>query len=334
MPNGAKSMRFKLVRAADFVPQAEQILAEAWPNSGLRHTADYLAWQFGFPGASKYPAAVAFDGIEPVGFAGATSRQARYFGTCIPLALVSFVSVRPAWQCQGVASGLYDLLLGALRLEKPTILTFALADSTGERTLLRAYESAGFRVQALGTYRSHACVVRPSQMPRGWVAASATDSEFSLALDQLLYRDQMNRTLWAHWAGAQLTHYRSDPRPREAIVVRNGEGEVKGAAWVVCSQWTTPQGTTWGLTLDSIAIADDDPDALAALVQHATTCRRSGPPSDSPLIVMAPNLCEISQETIRRAGLRQSPTVYRGFVCGTDTHAPMAQAHLTNIEIT
>jgi GNAT superfamily N-acetyltransferase len=312
-------LRVEIVRSLEFAERASRILNESWPPTALHYTPEYLAWQFGFPGASKFPGAAALDGDEPIAFAGATSRQVEFDGDLRQIAIVSFVAVRPAWRRRGIAARLYAPLL-----------TFALGDSAGERTLLAAYRAAGLIVQPLGAYVTYGFLSRPATVASDWEV-----EEFEgLELPRSVVERYPGAMIRAAGNAEQLAHYRRDPRPRRFLTLRKRGEDAVGGAWIVQSEIVTPQGPEKAIVVDSVYLHKPEPAALVALFKAAGECW-GGRSLDShkPSMIMAPNLWGLEKGILARAGVRASPTKFQAYLIAPKSDEPLFSAQGTNIEI-
>jgi len=216
----------------DFADTAAGILREAWPPPALDYSPEYVRWQLGYPSASgQAPAVAAFDDTIPVGFAAVTPRGIGWGSHHWQSGIVSFVSVRPEWQKKGIAAALYSALLEKISAAGMLVVTFAAADSPGEKTLLRSYEQAGFRIHPLGRYPVYGAVIRPGELSPEWSWESCRGglSEVAPVFENCL---QNRRVLWGTPDDAEIRHGMSHPHGRRLLVLRR-EGEPVAVAWVV-----------------------------------------------------------------------------------------------------
>lgn len=323
------AVSFSLVNGTEFASEASSILEEAWDPPALRYTPTYLSWQLSFPSELKLPAVAAFEGGDPIGFAAATSRKLRSGSAVYDAAVVSFVAVRSNWRGQGIASGLYRLLLKTLADLCVPVITFAIPGSQGHKALLRGYSEAGFHMQEMGIYDNYAFISRSE------VAQSDKTAHFSenfgdvpsLAASLALRDDS---ALWSAPESLQMDHYFSDPRPRKLVVVEHAAGGICGAGFVVHAELRTAQGITRAATLDSVWMPSEEANGLQALLRKASVAWPSS--SGSPTVVMCPNLCGFDAAVLRATGVRKTGAQFCGYLC---THEPMAdlKAKRTNLEI-
>ena len=315
----------ELVDGITFASEASRILEEAWLPPALSYTPEYLAWQFAFPSPIPCPAVAAFSGTEPAGFAGVTARRLRSGGQCWHSGIVSFVAVRPAWRGQGIAAALYAHLLAELRRNGMTVITFASADTPGERTLLRAYPEAGFRMHPLGAYPVYGCLPRSAPAQSGWRAMPTTDTA-SLSSIVEACADADGSVIWNDPDPHQLEHYCRDPRPRRLILLERGDG-LRGAAWAIQSAFRTARGADTVTTLESIWLPRTEAGALPVLFHAAASLW----PSTAPAVVNAPSLAGFGSAALRAAGIRQTGARYLGFL-GTASPEGSVLAEYTNLD--
>ena len=321
---------FKLVDGGAFARRASILLEEAWDPPSIHYSAEYLEWQLRFPAAFELPTAAAFDGEELIGFAAASGRRIRCSSGCSDVALVSFVAVRRGWRNRGVAAGLYRTLTDALSECSVPVITFASPASTGERTLLRSYERAGFSVQPLGEYSNYARLARDS--------ATSSDYEAVITGDLCQLRPVVDAcssdptVLWSDPSDAQLEHYRTDPRGRRFLIVRHSTAGLVAAAWVIRMEIRTLTGSTVLRALDCVWMRKDHVLALPALCRSAAAAWPNE--QDGPGIISAPNLSILDAATLLTLGFRQTGARFRGYFC-----TPLSSAGIpslvtrTNFEI-
>jgi len=248
---------YELVDGASSAAVASEILSEAWAPPAICYTPDYLKWQLSFPGPTSLQAVVAFDGNEPVGFAGASWRRMRCGQTLSAVsnvALVSFVAVRPSCRGRGIAAGLYRRLLSFIREIEAPVITFAIAGSPGEAILLRSYAEAGFKVRSLGAYPRYACLAR-NQIPPENAGIELTvnpDDLLSVLPDVVSHCDSDTGILWSDPAPDQIRHYMNDPRPRALLTSTTAESGLLQAAWSVRMDVRTPAGEDTMTAIDSV----------------------------------------------------------------------------------
>jgi GNAT superfamily N-acetyltransferase len=307
--------------------EASRLLREVWPPPSAHYTADYLRWEFGFPGPARPLAVVARDDGGLAGFAAVAPRLARFRERRLPVYLLSFVAVRQAYRGQGVAARLYAALLGTVREAGMPVVTFAFPGSAGERSLLRAYDAAGFVRRPLGTYVVHGFAPRPAPPGAGGEAtAEAAFGEVSHAAEACAGR----AVLWSAPDPDQLDHYRRDPRGRVALVARGTGGEVTAAALVVCSEVVTAEGLEAVTVVDALFAPRPEAPVVRSLFERAGRCFAGKVRSR---LVLAPNVRTLPPDVLRAAGLRQLPQRVEGYLCAADASDPLLQAETTNLEV-
>jgi hypothetical protein len=323
------AISIKLVPAGSFAAEASSILSEAWPPPSIRYSREYLEWQLTFPSIHEnLPAAAAFDGSTPIGFAAVTARRLRLGSRQFESGVVSFVAVRPMWRAQGIAGDIYKTLLQAIRERDMVVMTFAVADSGGERALLRAYKDAGFQTQTLGVFANYAYMVRPRKAESEWTAEiSEDDSQLEDVLNTCGTEPDV---VWSNPGSAQIAHYRKDPRGRKLAIARRGS-EIGGAAWITRSELQTAAGTETLTLLDSVWLPPAGVAALPVLFECAAASSLHAPMA--PAVIGAPNLAQFSPEDLRKVGIRQTGARFHGYLCSPSNADDLKDAKGTNIEI-
>ena len=320
------AIEFHLVPGPQFAPQASAILTAAWPAPALHYTPEYLRWQLSFPGPGTAPAAAAFVDSNPAGFAASTHRRLRHGSEVIDALLVSFVAVHPDFRNRGIAAGLYRTLLAGVAATRLPVITFAQADSAGQRAIERAYPEAGFQLRPLGSYPGFACVPRPSRemqwereestLPLDWSSvAAAVDA---CATDRSL--------LWSAPSDAQFRHYLQDPRPRNLLSLKSG-GVEPAAAWVVQTAYVAGQGVNSVATIDCAWVNRRRPELLPGL---ASAVARISP---AATVVNAPSLAGFDLKRLRDAGFRQTGPGFHGYCATAPGAVPLPSAEAVNCEI-
>ncbi len=327
------AVSFSLVDRSGFSTEASGILEEAWEPPTLRYTSAYLGWQLSFPSAVELPAVAAFEGGDSVGFAGATARRLRHGSANVDVAVISFVAVRPAWRGQGVASGLYRILLKALADLDVPVITFGIPGSVGNKTLQRAYPEAGFQMQVMGSYDNYAFVSRQEKAPEKahgeWTAYFAEDAgSLSSLAAQLALGD--HSALWSVPESCQIDHYFIDPRPRKLIVVEHASAGICGAGFIVHSELRTVQGIARAATLDSLWMPSDDAGGLRSLLRLASAAWPSS--SGSSAVVMCPNLSGFDPTVLKAVGVRKTGAQFSGYFCTPGQRLGLTPKR-TNLEI-
>ena len=307
---------FQLVDGVAFAARASAILEEAWNPPAIRYSTEYLQWQLRFPDSAGLPAAAAFDDGEPVGFAAASARRIRWNSERCDVGLVSFVAVRRSWRNRGIAAGLYRTLTSALSDRGLPVITFASPSSLGERTLLRAYQNAGFLVHPLGDYPNYARLTQDTE----------TDSDFEGVLtgDLSQLRPIVDKcscdptVLWSDPNDAQLEHYAEDPRGRRLAMVRHSKAGLIGAAWLIRMEIRTATGSSVLKALDCVWMKKDHVRALPALFRCAAAAWPDE--KDGLGIIGAPNLSIFDAATLRTVGVRQTGARFRGYFCAPSSN--------------
>lgn len=317
------------VQATHFAGQASQILHEAWLPPALSYSPEYLRWQLCFPTTLPLPAFAAFDGNEPVGFAGVTARRLRAGPVQRNAGIVSFVAVRPQWWRQGIAAGLYAKLLGVLQQLALPVVTFAVDDSQGQRALLCAYPEAGFRVRPLGSYPICSYMLRVETPGSSWQAEESRNFALLARIVNECASDE--GLIWNDPSDAQICHYQQDPRPRRLIVLRHRETGQTGAAWVTQCQFRATHQAETVTQVEGIFLPRKHGDALTTLFRHAATIWPA--PNQAPVVVTSPSLYGFDPACLLRAGIRRTGALIRGYLCTPDGNVAFERAHGTNLEV-
>lgn len=315
-------MRVELVDPGGAAEAAAVVQADAWRPPCLAYPAAYLRWELTVPGPPAL-AALASDGGEPAGFAAALPRRVRLRGDVRDVSLVTFVAVRPGWQGRGLAARLYDTLLEAGRSAGRPVVTFALAGSGGQVALERAYARAGWTLCPLGEFRLHAAVFTPSATP----SPLPTDLD---AFRRLPPRSADPDVLIHAPSEAGWDHLRADPRHRATVVGCNAAGEVVAAATVVRTPTLTPDGPSEVAVIDGLRFA---PGGGVVLREVVTAAGRLWPDADGRAVVTASNVTGVDPADLRAAGLRQTQTVFRGYVAAADPAEPLLAATGTDLAV-
>jgi len=319
-------MAIRLVHGTDFAQEASRILEEAWKPPALRYTPEYLRWQMSFPSAADMPSVMAFDGAEPIGFAGTSARRVKHGATEFEAAIVSFVSVRPAWQGRRIAAEMYRTLLDATAKSGIPVVTFAAAESGGDRALLRAYPEAGFRVQPLGAYMNYGFVGKAAGPEGAWRSYAADDPcIFETMTPQL---DGEATVLWSLPTRAQFEHYFADPRPRKLIVAEHRSTGVRGAGFVVRSEVRSANGIVPITTLENVWLPSPAAGCIQCLLQAAAEAW----PNAGAMLLTCPNLSGVDDSALTAIRARKSGGRYSGYFC-TAGQQPLATMERTNLEI-
>ncbi len=308
-----------------FASAAGRILQEAWPAPCMHYSAEYLAWQFGFPGSCPGLGMAAMDGDEPVGFIGATMRNLRWRGDACEAYCVSFLAVRPDWRGQRLPARLYGALLEVIRTSALPTVTFAEPESSGEKILLSAYSNAGFKTGSLGDFPIHGHIPRPN--------AVETFTKIEVTRDHVAFVDLIGsvtdeQTLWNVPDVHALMHYTEDPRERLLLLCRNQAGDLQGGAMVMRSEVKSADRILAVATVDNLFLREPSSDLLRALCLFAQN-HWAGRIETS---IMFPNVQGIDPAMLRGAGIRQTSGRFRGYISASIPH-PFLEACRTNLEI-
>ena len=318
-------VRIEPVNPVEFADAASRILEESWPTPHVRYSPQYLRWQFGFPGPLPPLAVAAFEDAEPVGFAGATPRRARFRGHSAPLYIVSFVSVRPAWRRSGIAAALYAELLRSVRGTQAPVVTFAETGSAGQRQLLRSYDAAAFHVRPLGECPVYGYLPPPN-------AHARRNVEWTEQIDQLLplIRAADDTHMIRHDPDdTVISHLSADPRFRRVVLAR-GPGGASAGAMVIQSEIVGRAGRELVLQIEHPCL----PQATGELLRDLfTTIAGQSATLGEPVFVTAPNLSGIDPTLLRAAGLRQTRSVFAGYVCAPSSNSLVLQADAVDLEV-
>lgn len=322
-------MQLERVDPVAVAEEASLVLREAWPLPALHYTADYLRWQFSFPGAA--PAAVlAREGGEPIGFIGVAPRRFRFRGVTSDGYVLSFVSVRPKFQGQGLAGRLYTELFSSVRASGlPTVVFVEARSAPAQRALVKAVERAELSLKRLAACQNHGFVPRASAAPPRAVAVPVGSLDDVLAA-MAACRDE--RVLWAAPDAAQLEHSLRDPRPRRLLRVEEA-GRTVGAAAVLLSEIVTARGIDRVPTVDAIFLPEPTADRVAAVLRAAAEAFAA---QATVPAVSAPNLAVLPPEQLRLAGARPTGATFDAFVvCSPEGQRgePWRDAEATNLEI-
>jgi GNAT superfamily N-acetyltransferase len=281
-----------------------------------------------FPSEVTLPAAAAYDRGDLVGFAAATRRRLQSGPIELNAAVVSFVCVRPAWQGHGIAKGLYACLLRSLRDLEIPVITFAVPDSVGGNTLLRAYQAAGFETHSLGEYGNYAFISREDTKSGQW---NVRPVEILEPLTHVV-RDLARRfpgVLWSAPDQAIFTHYLRDPRPRKLLLLEDANGRPCGCSFVVLSPIRTDRGIEEVVMFDTCWLPSDEPETLRQLL-HASA--NLWPLPGNRRVIMCPNLSGFDEMTLRSAGARRTLARFHGYLCSAHPGSG-GLAQRTNLEV-
>jgi GNAT acetyltransferase-like protein len=315
--------RIEIGDPANYAAVASQILQAAWKPPCLHYSAEYLAWQFTFPSTLPKRAAIAFLEDRAVGCIAMTARRFTSAQETFAAYVLSFVAVDPSASRRGLAAAMYASLLDALPLDIP-IVAFAEPASIGERLLLDSLARASFRHHPLLTCRAVG-FPRPSTSATSSVVVDDTESYQEFASAARISDEQ--KTLWTNVTPEHWHHYRQDPRERAMVTVHDETRNPVGTAMFVNAEILSSRGLQRVPMLDSVALAEPTPNALAALFGFAA--KRSLPGAT----VIASNLSYIDVAVVRAAGARALPSSFNAhtFVRG-QKHVIETAASL-NLEI-
>jgi hypothetical protein len=319
-------MRLESVIPHAFAEPASRILQEAWQPPCLRYSAEYLRWQFSFPGTAGAVGVAAFDGAEPTGFLACLPGTVHFRGRAVRVGLLCFGAVRPRWRGL-IAVALYRKLAAVLREVGLPVVAFAQKGSTAEQVLVATFKAAKFQWRPFGEYPTYGRFARADRPVPGYSCTEAQDATEFLAV---VRRCTDARVVWNYPGSEQLGHYRKDPRRRALVLLRNQGGEPLGAAMVIRSEIITPQGVEFVSTIDNLFLPEPSSDLLRALLPFAGT--HYADQVTSP-VVTAPNLYGIDPAALCRAGFRATPSCFRGHLFAGDAADPLPGAEGTNYEI-
>lgn len=313
--------RVSVLDARAVVAEAGRLLRAVWAPPTLVYSDSFLAWQFGFPGniPPLAGAAHAEDGTL-VGFAAVTPRRMRLGEWAGTVAALSYVAVAPEHRGRGVAAAVYSVLLDAIAATGAPVLTFGEPGTGGERALLSAYRTAGYRAHRMGACPAFAgLVVREVSEP----AATPVSMLAPIASRAIGAPD----ILWAEPDAAELEHYLRDPRPRRTLSV----GETDATALGVAAEMLTARGTETSVLLEQVRCTEDAGSDLRALTVQAASLGTT-----ERVVVSIPNLAGIDPAAARAAGLRRMATRFNAYWCTRPGVHMMHDAELpsgTNSEI-
>ncbi|MFN4260379.1 MAG: GNAT family N-acetyltransferase [Gemmataceae bacterium] len=327
MPIIEQSLCVQPVSPVDSVPAAGEILRTAWTAPALHYTDAYLRWQLRPVGDVEALAVMAYADQMPVGFAAAVPRQARWRSTSETLFLLSFVAVRPDWRRRGVALELYEELLDLIGQTGKPFVAFTIPDSGGERTLIKACQTAGWWRIDMGYYPGHGCLPRPAASPEYTVQRTSC-WEDHVAVWQNCTAESC---LWGAPDPHEWDHWQADPRPHVPLLLRDAKGKPQGSALALRGEVVTPQGVETVAMLERLYLPNPTSEALSALVHAAAQPWHAPQP---PPVVLASNLWGIAPAILRGAGFRQTPAQFAGHLAAKAPAHPFFHAEGTNLLIT
>jgi len=222
-------------------------------------------------------------------------------------------------------------LLGELKRAPIPILTFALEGSAGERRLLSAYEKAKFTIRELGAYPSYGFMERGASAAAECFIETVSSDELPPAI--IDFGDE-SKLMWNCFEPEQIAHYRRDSRPRRLVLIRSSNGGPVGAAWIVRSEFITPQGVQQITTIDSVYFPQVRQQSLVSLFNFAARFGRGTTPErSSPELVVAANLLGVDHSILTATGVRRLPTTYCAYLCSAEVNKVFCTAEGTNLEI-
>ncbi len=324
-------MEYRPVDGAAFAFEASELLQGAWRPPALSYSPEYLQWQLSFPGPFPAPAIAAFDGSTPVGFAASVHRRVRYGAAAFDAVIVSFVGVHSDVRNRGIAAGLYQHLLAAIREREIPAITYGQAGSAGQRAIERAYPIAGLLLHSLGSFPVYGFAVRRETDVGAWASAAAGDEPRVLCslIDGGIAGDDR---ICSDPSAAQMEHYLHDPRGRKLLVERNSDAVVTGAAWAVQVEHRGVNGNHSVITIDCAWLARERTHALPGLAAAAVHLWQE-PGAKEPVIVQASSLGGFDPQAARQFGFRQIATPFQGYVAVTGAQHPFCEARGSNLEV-
>jgi hypothetical protein len=320
-------MRIARVRPLEFADEASRILSASWTLPSIHYSADYLRWQFSFPGPREAIGVAAFDGDKPVGFVGAVNRRLRLGDLSRDVYLSSFLAVLPEYR-GAVAFGLMREFTEVCKASGSPVICFAVVGGLGEKITIASYAGEGFHHVPLNLCKAYGGVPRAAGADAPIVERSPNDDELCAVLEH----GNGNGVLASAPTPEQSRHYSRDPRGGGMVMIRDTTGVPAGTALLVCSELLTKQGLQRMAAIDSIQMRSPSAGQLAAVVRAAAEMWRDR--ATGPLVV-ASNLAGIEPEIIKSAGLRELPSApqFRGHLFVPNAADPFAGAKATNLEV-
>jgi hypothetical protein len=319
------STRIEIVDPLAFAKTASGILQASWKVPCLHYSADYLSWQFSFPGQLPNRAAIASIDDRAVGCVAVTSRRFAVGGAPFSAYVLSFVAVDPVARGRGLAAQMYSKLLDIIKTETP-VMAFAEPGSIGEQLLLDAFAKASFQHRPLDACRGMGYVPRQqSQSTNGSALAAIAQNyqEFTTVLGRV--GDQS--TLWNQPTAEQWEHYRTDPRSRVMMLLRDRQHHPVGTAMAVAVEVLSPQGLQRVPMLENVVLPNGPAEALVAAFHLAAQhCQVSS-------MVIAPNLSCLDSGLLRDARARAIGSTFNAHLFARRWDALLASAIRTSIEV-
>jgi GNAT superfamily N-acetyltransferase len=315
------STRIEVVDPLPYAETASTILQASWKPPCLYYSPEYLAWQFSFPSPLPNRAVIAFLDDRAVGCVAVTSRRFVFDGAPISAYVLSFVAVDPAARGHGIAALMYSRLLDTITADTP-VIAFAEPGSVGERLLLDAFGKASFQHRPLDACRAMGYVTRSV----GYESAAAIiTKDYDEFVSLSLVRDQS--TIWNNPTAEQWEHYRTDPRSRVMMILRDPEHQPVGTAMVVAAEVLSPQGLQQVAMLENVVLPNGPAEALvAAFHLSARHCRVSS-------MVIAPNLSCLDTGLLKKAGTRAIGSVFNAHLFARGGNGLLANAIRTSVEV-
>lgn len=287
------------------------ILRDAWRPPCIHYSADLLRWLWSYPHDDRSsPLAVGgFDQGSPIGTAALLPRRLWFRGRPLNVGHLCLVAVRPSHQGQGAAKRIYDRLLELAPPDVP-ILAYALEDSPAESALKGSLGRSGRQARTIGRFPGYGYLARDgsaSAPPSAGVEDSIEDlSRFlreSSERDPRLLTITLDTEQWEHW--------RRGPWPRSMLSVReSSSGRLKALGLAYRAEIAGRQGLSSQPTIHAPAVLDPEtrldllPDYLASAAAFAAPDR----------FVSAPNLSGFDEAELKRRGVRQTGSCYRGWL--------------------
>ena len=316
------STRIEIVDPVQYAEPASRILQAAWKPPCLYYSADYLAWQFGFPSHLPRLAAIAFLDDRAVGCIAVTARYLASIHGTFAAYVLSFVAVDPTATRRGLAAGMYASLVQVLPSDIP-IVAFTEPASVGERLLLDSLRGT-FRHRAFAPCRAVGFLARSNTRAAGVTVQEApTYEEFASANR----RPRDDKALTTDVAAEHWDHYAQDPRGRAMVTIRDEQRSPVGTAMIVSAEIVSAQGVQRVPMLESVALASATPSALAALFEFAAGRVQPG------VTVIASNLSGIDATLVRAAGARILPSSFNAHAFVRGKPHIVEQAETLNLEV-
>ena len=303
-------VRIEVVGPLEGAEAASAILRAAWRPPCLHYTSSYLHWQFGFPGPPKAEIAIASIDGAPVGCIGVTPRRFLRDKPVVGYVL-SFVAVDPTARGRGIAAAMYRALLEKISSTYP-IVAFAEPNSQGERLLIGEFDRAQYRHRSFGPCRAAGYIPNAihSNIASSCIATPTSDyDEFSAALAAA----DKNGTIWNAPTAEQWRHYKTDPRRRFMIVIRNGSNVLSGCAMVVFAEVLTLQGIQHVPMLENVCVPIQPAEGLRAAFAFAAE------QAATKTTIVASNIGHLETTVIKASGARGLPPSFNAHAfVGTD----------------